>query len=162
MTLLKVYYAISTRGGWLVLAWLRLWARVMPALRVRVVIVNELGELLLVREVIDPQHWSLPGGGVARRESPVAAARREVREELGLDIATDRFDEKGSVVASRDGARYDLIYFVLTVTSAEARTVRASRFEIRELYWTKAINLPDTLSPGARIVLGQLRDSGHI
>ena len=31
-------------------------------------------------------HWLLPGGGVDPGEDPRACARREVREELGLDI----------------------------------------------------------------------------
>ncbi|MEE6258034.1 NUDIX hydrolase [Plantactinospora sonchi] len=43
------------------------------------------GRILLV----DPTYkefWNLPGGGVDAGESPRAACRREVREELGLDV----------------------------------------------------------------------------
>lgn len=162
MTLLKAYYAISAKSSRLTLGWLRLLSRVAPTVRVRVVIINESRDVLLVREVIDPYHWSLPGGGVARRESPVAAARREVREELGLDIAPARFDERGSIVASRNGANYDIVCFVLTIAATEVRAIRASKLEIRELRWVSLDALPGSLSAGTRVVLGQLRDSSHI
>jgi len=45
------------------------------------------GELLLVRHTYGPDRWELPGGGVRRREEPLAALRRELREELGIEVA---------------------------------------------------------------------------
>jgi len=39
--------------------------------------------------VLEPRYkptWDMPGGGVEADESPREAARREVREEFGLDI----------------------------------------------------------------------------
>jgi 8-oxo-dGTP pyrophosphatase MutT (NUDIX family) len=43
--------------------------------------------ILLVRHTYgDRERWELPGGGVKRRESPREAARREVLEELGVDV----------------------------------------------------------------------------
>ncbi|WP_169813104.1 NUDIX domain-containing protein [Nocardia jejuensis] len=47
--------------------------------------VDELGRVLLV-EPTYKDHWELPGGVVEGGESPGAAAVREVREELGLDV----------------------------------------------------------------------------
>jgi 8-oxo-dGTP pyrophosphatase MutT (NUDIX family) len=35
-------------------------------------------------------YWSFPGGGIKRGETPHRAARREVAEELGLDVRPDR------------------------------------------------------------------------
>ncbi|MDG4787885.1 NUDIX hydrolase [Micromonospora sp. WMMD1102] len=48
--------------------------------------VDDDGRILLV----DPTYkafWNVPGGAVDVGESPRAACRREVREELGLDVA---------------------------------------------------------------------------
>ena len=47
---------------------------------------DEAGGVLLVNPVYKPT-WDLPGGAVEAEESPHAACRREVAEELGLDRA---------------------------------------------------------------------------
>ena len=45
---------------------------------------DDEGRVLLVNPVYKPM-WDLPGGAVEAEESPNAACRREVAEELGLD-----------------------------------------------------------------------------
>lgn len=50
---------------------------------------DEAGGVLLVDPVYKAV-WDLPGGVVEAEESPHAACRREVREELGLDRAPGR------------------------------------------------------------------------
>ncbi|MEO3923608.1 NUDIX hydrolase [Micromonosporaceae bacterium B7E4] len=47
------------------------------------------GRVLLV-EPTYKEHWEIPGGCVEAGESPYAAARREVAEELGLVVAPGR------------------------------------------------------------------------
>ncbi|MBG0829737.1 NUDIX hydrolase [Planomonospora sp. ID67723] len=47
------------------------------------------GAVLLVDPVYKPQ-WDVPGGVVEAGESPTAACRRELAEELGLDRPTGR------------------------------------------------------------------------
>jgi 8-oxo-dGTP diphosphatase len=47
------------------------------------------GNVLLVKPTYKPP-WEVPGGMVEQAESPLAACRREVREELGLDIRPAR------------------------------------------------------------------------
>lgn len=46
------------------------------------------GEVLLVRHTYGPARWELPGGGVRRGEDPLSGLRRELREELGVDVAS--------------------------------------------------------------------------
>lgn len=53
---------------------------------VSLVAVDGEGRVLLVRHSYDSGGWSLPGGGLKRREDPEAAVRRETREELGCDL----------------------------------------------------------------------------
>ena len=47
------------------------------------------GKVLLVQSVISLQRWNMPGGGIEKGEAAVAAAVREVSEELGIEISTD-------------------------------------------------------------------------
>jgi len=58
-----------------------------------VLLVNRDGALLLqLREAtakMDPSRWGLPGGHVEPGEDPAVAARRELREETGLDVSGD-------------------------------------------------------------------------
>lgn len=48
-------------------------------------------ELLLVRARPKPHDWVFPKGHIERGESPHECARREVREEAGVDAAPVRF-----------------------------------------------------------------------
>ncbi len=50
-------------------------------------VITDRDRVLLVRHTYGAGHWDLPGGGHKRREAPPDTARREMREELGLDIA---------------------------------------------------------------------------
>jgi len=49
-------------------------------------VVEHAGTWLLIRNTYGHKYWTLPGGGVKRRESPADAARREVREEVGIAL----------------------------------------------------------------------------
>lgn len=56
---------------------------------IKVVIVNNRGELLLLRrapQALHPGIWSLPGGGLENGEDPQKGLEREVREETRLAI----------------------------------------------------------------------------
>ena len=61
----------------------RRWRKV-PLAGCSVIVARMDGAILLVRHSYGPQHWALPGGGLASGEDAEACARRELREELGL------------------------------------------------------------------------------
>ncbi len=56
-----------------------------------VLLFNEKNELLIVKPNYR-DYWLLPGGIVEENESPRAAAIRELKEEIGLDIDADRLE----------------------------------------------------------------------
>jgi ADP-ribose pyrophosphatase YjhB (NUDIX family) len=60
-----------------------------PKLDIRAVVLNDQGEVLLVREKEDGL-WSLPGGWVDVGESPSEAVKREVKEESGYEVRAVR------------------------------------------------------------------------
>jgi 8-oxo-dGTP pyrophosphatase MutT (NUDIX family) len=60
---------------------------------VGVVALDADDRVVLVRQyryALDHESWEIPEGGVPREESPIDGARRELREEAGLEAATWR------------------------------------------------------------------------
>jgi ADP-ribose pyrophosphatase YjhB (NUDIX family) len=62
-----------------------------PKVAVGTIITTADGKVVLVRRAIEPGYglWVFPGGYVDRGEEVTAAARREAREEAGLEIKLD-------------------------------------------------------------------------
>ena len=52
-----------------------------------VLIMRPDGKLLSISRGHNTQDWALPGGKVERRETPTEAARNELREETGVNVA---------------------------------------------------------------------------
>lgn len=77
-----------------------------PPLRYRrgvgIMLLNASRQVFVAKRIDMPgDAWQMPQGGIDKGETPVAAAWREMREEIGTDRATLRAE-------SRDWLRYDL------------------------------------------------------
>ena len=64
-------------------------------------VVNRQGEILLCH-VTGTQSWDIPKGVQEQGESTLEAARRELREETGLDVEGNRFEDIGDFDYRRD------------------------------------------------------------
>jgi 8-oxo-dGTP pyrophosphatase MutT (NUDIX family) len=58
-------------------------------------VITDGDQVLLVRHTYGRPAWELPGGSIKSREDPIGAARREMREELG--VAIDDWNALGEV-----------------------------------------------------------------
>lgn len=78
--------------GWLPmpiwLRWLILWVGNQKFLvGCAAVVLDERGRVLLFRHTYRPEvPWGLPGGWLKKKEDPVLAVAREIREESGLEV----------------------------------------------------------------------------
>lgn len=57
-----------------------------PKVEVRAAVFDETGRILLVREVLDQNRWTLPGGWADVNITPAENVVKEVREESGYDV----------------------------------------------------------------------------
>jgi 8-oxo-dGTP pyrophosphatase MutT (NUDIX family) len=103
------------------------------------VILDDHGRVLLVKHSYGERNWELPGGGGEAHESVEETARREVREEVGLEVQIDR------LTGVYWEPEIDAHHFVFRGRSdGEARV--HDRTEITEVGWFDPSDLPRPVS----------------
>lgn len=114
------------------------------------------GRVLLVRHGYGRSDlWMLPGGGVGRRETPAAAAARELMEEVRCALAdVTLFGEYRSVA---EGKR-DTIFLFRGVTRDRPR---ADGLEVIEARFFPPDAPPPTTSPATLRRIAELRGEGE-
>jgi ADP-ribose pyrophosphatase YjhB (NUDIX family) len=122
------------------------WRVLRPRTRgVKVMLFDEAGALLLVRNSYGRTDlFVLPGGGVRPFETPAAAARREVREELGC--AVDELAFLATHCSSHEGKR-DTVFLY---RARPVGPVRADGIEVAEARFFTLDALPASVSPATR------------
>jgi 8-oxo-dGTP pyrophosphatase MutT (NUDIX family) len=112
-------------------------------------------EVLLVRHTYGSRDWALPGGGIKRGEDPAATARREMAEELGVDIADWRpIGELRFTGIER--ARHTVFCFVGELPDDG---VEVNGVEIAEARLHPVDRLPDVVVRGTREVVKRAWDA---
>jgi len=135
---------------------------VRPRRTVRVFVFDEIGRVLLIRCAMvlksgeDFVFWVTPGGEIEPGEESCDAAVRELREELGLELAVrgplyteaNRFELAGEV-------RDNLDHWFVTRCAADAprmKGVTAEELEMmQEMRWWAADEVERALAEGEKI-----------
>jgi 8-oxo-dGTP pyrophosphatase MutT (NUDIX family) len=100
------------------------------------------GRVLLVRHTYGNDAWDVPGGAVKRRESPLAAARREMEEELGLNGV--EWADIGQVQGSVDHRRDTIHCFRAEICEP---ALKIDLGELATVHWFDRDELPADLGP---------------
>jgi 8-oxo-dGTP diphosphatase len=120
----------------------QIWWRLTGARGEGALVAVYVGSALLLVRASYRAGWQLPGGGALPGETPEAAARRELAEEIGLRSPVLR--PAGDVFGSWDGRRGRVHFFELQLT--ELPELKLDNREIVEARLTP----PDEL-PGVRL-----------
>ena len=101
-----------------------------------VVFENETGEILLVKPTYK-DYWSVPGGVIEKDESPMAAALRETKEEIGLDaghvrlLGIDYMSPQDSGYSNKE-ENIQFIFYGGILTAEHIKKIKVSENEISE------------------------------
>lgn len=129
----------------------------MPSRAAGVLALDPAGRVLMVRPAYRSDGLLLPGGGVEGVESPAAAARREVQEELGVHAVLERLLVVEHRLVRPDRQR---THFVFAATLSGQEFVLPAD-EIAEALWLPADEAAEAHVPtGRRRVAAALDASG--
>lgn len=121
------------------------------------VIVDTEDRVLLTKRNIPPfqGEWVMPGGKIDLGEPIVAALKREVWEEVGLEVEVGRLiDVFEHVTPGADNYHFIIIYYQCTPLYCD---VNHNHAEVAEARWVKREELAEYKMPdGARFILGKI------
>lgn len=137
------HFAFRTIGAGANAAWTAIgYLPRTPAKRTRVAIVHD-GHVLLIQNVTNFRKWTLPGGGYHKDESALDCARREVREELGVNLPVDSLHATGEFTEKQRGTTYRFDTFVATLDSDPDLAIS---WELSHIRWVPLTDLPSNIS----------------
>jgi ADP-ribose pyrophosphatase YjhB (NUDIX family) len=112
---------------------------------VGVVCLDKDNRVLLLKHIYHPYSpWGLPGGWMERNESPSVAAKRELREETGLEI------EIGSLVEATR-SRFDTSVNIVFLARVKTGKITLSH-EILDYTWAWPASMPQLLPETSRVI----------
>jgi ADP-ribose pyrophosphatase YjhB (NUDIX family) len=125
----------------------RRWRMVRNAPCAAAIIADDAGRVLLSRRAREPYAgmWEVPGGFVELGEHPAEAARREAREELGLDIVLT-----GLVGVYVERSRRGGFLEITTYTATTGGTPVPDPAEVTEWRWFGPGEIPDVMAADHR------------
>ncbi|MFD0365451.1 NUDIX domain-containing protein [Nocardia sp. GCM10030253] len=101
-------------------------------------------EVLLVHTTYDGG-WEIPGGYVESGESPAAACRREIREELGIDRHPQRLLVHDWAPSTDDGDK--ILYIFDCGALGDEKAIELQTSELDRWQWVRVDTLDDFVIP---------------
>jgi len=121
-------------------------------------IINEKNEILLIkrgsRAKTERGVWSRPGGGVEENETVEEALRREIKEELGIEIEIlEPFDFKEHF--SDNGQRWLALGYLAKIKKGRPKIMEPGKIE--EMRWFSLDEIPENLTVYTREGIEKLK-----
>ncbi len=118
---------------------------------VAAVVFNQDGEVLLLDHVLRPQPgWAIPGGFMNSGEQPIAAVKREICEETGLDLAKIELFRARVI-----GGHIEFIFRAEAVGVASVKSL-----EINAVGWFSVADLPKQMRETEKSMIRELLENG--
>jgi 8-oxo-dGTP diphosphatase len=120
-------------------------------------IVDDEGRVLLTRRSVPPflDQWVMPGGKVDLGEPIHEALKREVHEEVGLEVEIEGLiDVFEHLTPGEENCHFVILYYRCRPLYCD---VVPNEKEVSEVAWVPCVELPRYAMPaGARYILGKL------
>ncbi len=113
------------------------WFIFRPQTRGVKCIIEHNGKILFVQLGYAHKSWTIPGGGVGKKETFEQAIRREIKEEVGIDL--NKIQKIGEYVNTREYKVDTVECFKATVDSDY---FKIDNFEIVDAVWATFDNPP--------------------
>ena len=130
-----------------------------PRVAVGVVIVKN-SSVLLIRRGNEPSKglWSVPGGLIELGETVEEAARREVKEETGIDIRIERLLEVANNIVRDEQGKIRFHYVLIDFLAHPLSSSLKSQSDASEAKWVHFKELSDySLTKGAMKLMRKIQ-----
>jgi len=111
-------------------------------------IINDKNEALLVKRGVKSKNevgvWSKPGGTVEFGEKVEDAVKREIKEELGVDIKLSKFLGFTNHIIKSENQHWVTFNYLAKIIEGEPKIMEPEK--IAEIKWFNLRNLPEKLS----------------
>jgi nucleoside triphosphatase len=106
-----------------------------PEATVGALILNGRGQILLAKSYKWRNRFTLPGGHIEVGETAVEALKREVKEEIGLEIELIRFLQFQEAIYSPDFIHPRHFIFLDFLCKAKTSRVKVDNDEVQDSVW---------------------------
>jgi len=114
-------------------------------------VIEHNGEVLMIKNSYGGwKNWMFPGGSIDKNETPEEAAKREVLEEVGIEVQDLR--KIGEYTSTKEFKKDTVMVFA---GESKGKEVTTNPKEIAEARWFKLYDLPE-ISEYSKLILSML------